>query len=306
MFLKEEFLKAEKRYLISYLNAHYDFCYLSAMHRLQAMEGAEVVITGSSHGLDAINADKMSVKAINLSMHTQDLYYDYLNAKKAVEANTNIKVIVETFGYYNLCYDMSRTSYNYRCYEVYEPLFNDVHNANNSDCAERFIAPTKEETDFYSSYFLSYRNYYGPAVLREHTNGEVRKQGGWSRLSPSQRVELARRRTEKHNKHFKYVDTFNENCEIIKRYAKMCNDKQIRFVIAIMPFTEEYLSMIDDKYQKQLMEVLEELPYEVEYIDLNETKCFVTDDFIDSDHVNDKGADKVTAIIEQLLVDGGL
>jgi len=90
MFLKEDFLPSDKRYLIKYLNSNYDYCYLSAMHNIQEINRPEIIVTGSSHGLDAINAADLPMNAINLSMHTQDLYYDYLNLKKAVTKNDNV------------------------------------------------------------------------------------------------------------------------------------------------------------------------------------------------------------------------
>ena len=301
MFLKEELLPEEKRYLIRYLNCNYDYCYLDAMHNQLINSSTEVIVTGSSHGLDAINTERMPVKAVNLSMHTQDLYFDLLNVKKAMQNNCKMKVCVATIGYYSLHYDLSRTSYNYRCYEVYKPLLNDIHNAAFNDVGNRFVYPGYEERDFYCSYFGNYKNYYGPAVLREHTNGEIRKKGGWANLSDEQRLIIAKERAEKHNKHKKYIDTYKENCEVLCEYAKLCHENNIRFIIVVMPFSHEYLQYIDKAYKELILEQLNMIPYEIEFADLNEADCYSSEDFVDADHCSDIGAEKATKLLTQII-----
>jgi len=301
MFLRENLLPEEKRYLIDYLNSNYDYCYLSAMHNIQVIEKPEVIITGSSHGLDAINAYRLPSRAVNLSMHTQDLYYDYLNILKAVSQNENIRVCVVTVGYYSLHYDLSRTSYNYRCYEVYKPLFNDIHNAKADYVGKCFKNPSESEKDFYTSYFAQYNHYYGPAVLRDHTNGEIRKHGGWCNLSAIEREQYAQNRADKHNKHIKYIDTYKENSGTLLKIAELCHEKNIRLLVAVMPFTQEYMRHIYAGYKDILIEQLERIPYGVEFIDFNEADCFCTEDFVDSDHVSDSGAEKVTEILKDYV-----
>jgi len=201
-----------------------------------------------------------------------------------------------------LHYDLSRTSYSYRCLEVYKPIFDDVHNLKEINQEIGFIKPSEAEKSFYCSYFAHYKSYYGPAVLREFTNGEIRKLGGWCNLSQDARVRFAKERALKHNKHIIYKKTFVENCETLLSYTKLCHEHKIRVVIVIMPFAEEYIKYIDMNYKKILLEQLAALPYEVEFVDLNDANCFDVCDFIDSDHLSDIGAKKVTTILGEYII----
>lgn len=299
VFLREEFLPEEKRYLIKYLNNHYDYCYLDSRHFFNSYESVRMIITGSSHSLDALNAEDICLPSLNFSMHTQDLYYDYLNAKRAITCNKSIDTCVITLGYYSLYYDLSKTTYNYRCYDVYSPLLNDLHNA-------PFIEGLGFENNdeylaFSRGYFQKYPNYYGPAVLSKHTNGEIRKLGGWSELNNSERLDRAKVRAEKHNKNRKYTETFEENKEILLQYIEMCAENNIRAVVAIMPFTTEYNRFISSSYKAEILAFLDQIEYVVDFIDFNDLDIWDIEDFIDSDHTSDIGADKVTHLLNDFL-----
>lgn len=53
--------------------------------------------------------------------------------------------------------------------------------------------------------------------------------------------------------------------------------------------------------QTGLLSFLESLEFPIDYIDMNQCCEFETDDFIDSDHMSDKGANKATKYINSWL-----
>ena len=85
MFLVKELVDYKYQECVDYLNKNYEYCYLDSMHYLNEQQEATAIITGLSYGLNGIDAQALNTpRAINLSMHSQDLYYDFLHAKRAI------------------------------------------------------------------------------------------------------------------------------------------------------------------------------------------------------------------------------
>ena len=75
---------------ILYTN-NYDFSYL-INSLIESIQGdAKAIIVGNSYPLVGIEEQLLSKNTINLSMHSQDLYYSYELAKKSISQNKNIK-----------------------------------------------------------------------------------------------------------------------------------------------------------------------------------------------------------------------
>ena len=77
---------------IKIIKNHYNFCYLHAMLEKIQHISVENLIVGSSYGLYGIIESLFQNGALNLSMHNQDIYYDFLAVNQAVKnAYTNPK-----------------------------------------------------------------------------------------------------------------------------------------------------------------------------------------------------------------------
>ena len=69
-----------------------------------------------------------------------------------------------------------------------------------------------------------------------------------------------------------------------------------------MPYTKEYLNLIDSRFQPDIYEALDELDFAVEFIDLNNYgEQFGEEDFMDADHLNLQGARKATGLLDQFI-----
>ena len=95
-----------------FLSNYYELCYLYAAHEYLKKEDIDTIVTGSSYGVNAIETSYMRHKAVNLSMHAQDLYYSCLQVKKALSESKRIKNVVMMLGYYNMFYDLSLSKSN--------------------------------------------------------------------------------------------------------------------------------------------------------------------------------------------------
>ena len=223
MFLKRELVGENARGLVDFLNENYNYCYLDSMHHLNKIIKPKNIVTGISYTLDAINPQIFTEPTINFAMHSQDLYYDYLHAKRAIEANDEIENCIISLGYYSLFYDMSRASTSVIISDVQYPLFHDTHNMTLDESVTEDYSSEKyiRERTFAREYFGRYPAYYGPAISLNLMAPDIGKLGGWSNLSPEKRDELARDVAGKHNRHIAHTATFEENVKILNDYIEI-------------------------------------------------------------------------------------
>ena len=286
----------------NYIENYYELCYLYATHEYIAKSDINTVITGLSYGLDDFETRYMRHRAANLSMHSQDLYYDRLNIEKACAENRNIKNVVMTLGYYSLFYDTSLSSNKTKCIETYLPLFGDTHHFNDQSlCSGRNTEVLTEHSDGILRFFGDCPEYYGDCIEREITNIDVYRQCGWYRLSPNSRFEIAKALASKHNNHINHLDTYRENTGLLTELFDTLNRDGINIFVVIPPFSPEYNAVINNEYIKYLLEYLEAVPFPINYIDMNEMGFDATKYFMDADHLNLRGAIEASRILDALI-----
>lgn len=302
MFLNKKAFREEYGCFVDFFNSEYNYCYLDSMHYLNKTKKPHTIITGISYALDGINPLLFKDYTLNFAMHSQDLYYDCKHIEKALSENGEIKNCIISLGYYSLYYDMSLASTKDGIQNRYYPLFHDTHHYDGD--VSNWIDYSKDEyreyRDFAHSFFENYPAYFGKAVIRENFSLEINSLGGWSNLSDEKRNEYAQF-VSRHNHHIIHKETFRENVEILNNLVKLLAEKNINTYFVIMPFTEEYLREINPDYKKNLLEVLDNIPYSIDFLDMNDLGLFEREDFLDLTHVNANGAKKVTYILEQLL-----
>ena len=303
MFLKSDCYPEECRARVDYLNKHYEYCYLESMHYMNTIQNTDTIITGLSYGLDGIESSRLSGRALNFSMHAQDLYYDFKHIKKAVsDSASSIVQCVITLGYYSLFYDLSLSSNKWKCLGTYMPLFGDTHYANYENIQIADMNYSKECVGFYRQFFEESRSFYGRAILREHTKSAmVTQKGSWQNMSASERDLEAYQLTEKHNRHIRHINTYQENVTILNEMIGFLSERGIRPVIVILPTSKEYIKYINPQYKEVILEQLEKLPYCIDFIDMNEEAFFDDNDILDSDHLNYNGALKATLLLDGIL-----
>lgn len=305
MYLDVDMYIKEEQPMVNFLNNNYEYCYLESMHYFnKKYQNVTSIITGLSYGLDGLESRLLKGNVINFSMHSQDLYYDYLHIKKAVEnSGETIKNCIITLGYYSLYYDLSLSNNEWKCYKTYMPLFSDIHHSVFEEAVLPSFSCMDKYRQFYHSFFQEKRSYYGEAILREHTSISISKRGGWLNLNTDERDREAYELAQKHNRHLKHRDTFMENKIILGNMIQFLTEKNIRPIITVLPFSREYLRYIDGTYKEELLSVLDEVSCGVnlDFIDLNDTDFFGEDELLDCDHLNSRGALKATMVMNGVL-----
>lgn len=300
------------QYMLDY---KYNYSFLKASHDKVKMCYPETIVTGSSHALNGIMESVFYGGCANLSMHSQDIYYDMVNARHAVQnANAAIKTCIIVLGYYIIGQDLSkavRLGHKF-IREVYYPLFHDAHHWENPECDriwESFI-PDLNDSDAIKGEVESilnpilWKGYYGEYRKRK---SEVFDWGGrtWVDLTPEERELAAKQRTASHNKFINRRETIAENQELLILFIRFLRRNHICPVVAVMPFTKEYLKYTNTEYADIVEEMIDNAAREaacpVDFYDLNRYDLWEESDFIDTDHMTMSGAEKASLFLNEKI-----
>ncbi len=310
-----------KNICVSYLYNNYDFCYLSAMHEKNKNIGADTTIIGSSHAMNGIIENELgnAGDVISFCISSQDLYYDFEHIKRAVEKGARpIKRCLMNLGYYMMYQDLSMSKQiRIIIPETYMNLFGDycVHNYRDAIRID-LMKNVDIDTELYPYETVSdlcrfwginalkeQSTFYGPLMKRENNNMLGVKHVIWKELSDEQKTDyVINRVVNGHNKHINHLDTRKENGIILEEMVKYLHEHKIKTYFFITPFTKKYNEYIEPKYLPDIFKALDSLKYPVEFLDMNDYGDYFDDsDFIDSDHLNELGAHKATAILNNYI-----
>ncbi len=294
---------------LQYLWTNYDYCYLKAMHEKNRQVGCKTIIAGSSHAMNGVVEKEMPESAINFSISSQDVYFDFLNVKWAMEeGKQQIENCIINIGYYMLYQDLSLSkTMGHLMSSVYGPLFGDVHNY-----AEKIpqaiddisSADWKQQLymDFAAAYFEREGSYYGSLKAREQNNLMLAKGIVWQGLSEKEKEAYAIKRTADHNRLKKHQASRDENGIIVQEMVEYLHGKGITPIFVIFPFTRFYNQYIDADYKEDIFRLLDSLPLQVQFLDMNDfADMFEDEDFLDTDHLNLKGAVKASRLLSQFM-----
>lgn len=301
------------------LSRNYDYFWLRTMlEQAAAAKAADsTLITGSSHALNAIRESCWN-SAFNCSMHSQDLYYDFQCARRVLGVNAlhGGGVFSRCFiimGYYIAWQDLSRSKVSRETMitNVYYPIFGDARHWESPTRrdlwdwleinipAGKSLTPQKLKSACEQAAvqkILEYGTYYSPIRPR----GSYFDLDGrtWAQISPEERLALGKIRAEGHNKIFRHKESFAENKQILREFVRFLYDHGVQPIVVITPFTPEYNQFVLPQLRAGVEELLESVPEDIDYVDFNQIEgIFEPTDFMDTDHLNETGAEKVSILL---------
>lgn len=305
-----------RKYATRYCLLNYDYCYLSAMHYKNRVEGTETIIVGSSHAMNGIVEEVFDERPINFSISSQDIYYSFQHIQKAVlEGARQIENCIIDLGYYVLYQDVSRSKKIGKALipRVYAPLFGDVHYYGESVDYDMLQMLSYDEalyskelvqevcSEWAREDMLQDPTYYGKRRSRERNSRCYLEGNIWQKMPEAARDQIAMARAEEHNRLKKYELTKRENIDILKQITEFLVSHNARVVFVLFPFTDNYNRYIDSTFKAEIYTVLDELEQPVEFIDMNELQLLDNRHFVDADHLNYQGAMKVSEFLNVLL-----
>lgn len=299
------------QYMLDY---KYNFSFLNAAHNKVRLCRPEIIITGSSHALNGIVESAFSGGCANLSMHSQDIYYDMINVQHAVQdTDGTIKKCIIVLGYYIVGQDLSKSEkWGHKLIrEVYFPLFRDSHHWKNPECDkiwENFESDLKNPRDVKQEAEnilnrLLWNGYYNE--YKERKSGVFDWNGRtWKDLTFEERELAARQRTMAHNKFMNRHEVIVENKEIFIRFIQYLHTNCIHPIVTIMPHTTEYRKYILAGYKDLIANIIDDTAKQtscpIDFYDLNEYDLWMESDYIDTDHLSLSGAEKASHLLNEL------
>ena len=279
-----------KRYLERNYHLEYMRCMLEVCIKMQP----KALILGEDHAIHGVDFGNLS-DAVPLAMTAQDLRYDLIQFEKAVESacGDSIKccMLVAQDGLFYEKTEKHPAGAGVKTF-VYDVLFPD--NGTKQECVSWQFVPEGLLSDEEEL-----------AIETACRNTLLKKGGFFNDINPRGRnvsvTDPASYDTKKASADVKNI--FDENRGALETLARKCEEQNMRFVVVVPPYRTDSDRTYRQELRAELLRVLEELPYPVEYQDLNSeiwSGIFFDDDFFNEEYLNESGARKFTQIINEL------
>ncbi|MFC9711164.1 hypothetical protein ACFTRD_23705 [Paenibacillus sp. NPDC056933] len=296
--------------------SNYDYYYLSK--NMKKNTDSEILAAGSSYSMFGLNERSFDKSVLNLSLASQDLYYSHKIVKEALKYSRNIKYCIIGMSYYSFHFDLSRSKKEAekRINKVYYPIFKDSHHfeVNDSVTSSDMNFDDNNLSFLYHIIFnkikldqtiveavIVHDSYFNNNVNRELFSllGNVRLED----MDLSQKVAVGQQRAEQHNQLLVHNKTVEENTNIMRNLINYLNEKRITPIVVAFPATEYYQKFFDHEFKAVFYEVMNSLAntHTFKLVDLFNSDDFVESDFLDMDHLNEKGAVKVSNMLNMVL-----
>ena len=286
----------------------YDYYWLKYTMERGVREQAQTLLTGHSLARFGIN-DAQIPGLVNLAFLSQDYYYSSLIIHSALERIPSLRTVILGVSYISPFMDLSRSKNQgeiARITQVYGKYFGDYHHMDRGETHAQAAADGEPEDRPFDERLMS--DLY-ETMKSDYFFGERNRQSlsdfDWSgSMTEEARFEAARARTDFHNRLLNHRETYEENGEILTRIAEYCGEKKVEFRIVVFPSNRYYRHFLDpglkEAYDDQLRRCLAKEP--ARHMDLFDDDRFDNIlDYIDTDHLNDRGAVKMTEILKRWL-----
>lgn len=293
---------------MKFIECNYDYVWLKSMIQRDNFfyKKNPTLITGSSHSLFGIKPDLWE-NSINCSMNSQDIFYDFQCAKEVIKEKGRFSKCIIVFGYYIAFQDLSlsKLTRSLRIERTYYPIFHNAHNwdePNEIDLWKGFCGISEKEkmlAEFIALRKTAERNSYWSDEVERWSLYDF---GGrkWYELSEEEKEMFGKHRAEDHNGKSVHEASLLENKEILKDYIHFLNMNETKPIIIIPPFTKYYNKYINQRSKEGVEELIKSITDKFEFVDYNDYNCFDDSDFVDTDHLNIKGAEKLSNFLIDL------
>lgn len=253
---------------------------------------ARIIITGLSYSRSSISERVLKEFAINLAFASQDLYYDYQLFRyifqRFKDRLKNLRYTIIGMSYYSFQYDLSLSSLKDKILPYYY-TFGLKHNFKgnllnldriNMENDEQLFKLLFNEKSYLTSFSESNCD-----LSNMHNKFEIGK----------------RQALLDSNKN--YPETVKENKKILIEYIKLLRENGIRPIIVISPASKYYTSNFSKKIENEFHSIIKEIriEHDFQYIDYFRSQLFNDEDFADVSHLNSKGAEKFTKILNEVI-----
>jgi hypothetical protein len=259
-------------------------------------DSAEVLIFGNSHTFYGLNPDKFDNPAFNIANISQSIYFDKLLFDKHFDRFKNLNYVILNIEYTSLSHQDNTQEDVWRKYFYKSQMGLDVSIISFYDPKQYSLALSRSFKNSLNS--LQY-------FLKNKTLSETTSSGWASNYTFENRKlnleELSYKVTQKHED--QSVD-FKLNTQRLQAIIDKCKDKNIEVILVTMPVHKSYSEKVNQQKLTAIFDIAQQLANKnsnTSYLNLFSDNQFTEDDFYDPDHLNNKGSDKCSEIVNTFI-----
>lgn len=257
----------------------------------------EILILGSSHAASGINPEYLSESAFNAANVSQTVFYDKEILLKYIASAKELETVVLPTSYFTFWSDSHTSTEAWREYFYYR--FSDIKHPD----LDLFKPAAFSFTALYTpekakSYLL--RNFDVNLVSRD-------REDGW-RGYPAGEINkinyvTGKKRVALHHSNM-LASSYTRNIQYLEEILTAAEERRIEVVFVATPVYRTYSRFTQEKYRRANIRAIKAFSkeFEITYLDYSNDKRFTIQDFYDNDHLNYRGAEKFTRILNRELL----
>jgi len=246
------------------------------------------LLTGISYAETGVIPGLLSKNIYKFSLASQDIFYDYKIVEYILNNynNNKIRYVIIGLSYYSFQYDLSLSAMRYKV-SLYYNILKESHNCNYM--------------------YLYYQNQFdeNKLIAERLINRDKKIDFKWnskklSDLNLEDRIELGKRQANIDcNKN--YPETVKENIKIFRNYLELLRVYEVKPIVVVFPASKYYTKYFSKKIEEECYSIIDKFKneYEFQYLDYFRSNLFKDEDFRDVSHLNKKGAEKFTKILDK-------
>lgn len=255
----------------------------------------ELLVMGGSQTFYGVRPEYLDGKAFNLANVAQDLRHDYFLLKKF--NCPRLKTIILPISYPTLFSDeLENTN------EWYRAIFYNIY----------MDYPAHSNFSKYNYEIFNMRTFWGKVYQYFKAPKDMGyDKWGWGATYKLNRKKMQKWRdgseakaAEKHHtcsNWEKALEYAEDNVTILKNIANDCNQGGKKLILISTPCWKSYTKLLNQRQLSKSYEIIYSLQkeYSFVYLDYLNDKRFEADDFYDSNHLSDIGAEKFSKILNE-------
>ncbi|MFI8380425.1 hypothetical protein [Leeuwenhoekiella sp. NPDC079379] len=256
-------------------------------------EEIQTLILGNSHAFYGVNPEYLNKNSFNAAYVSQTLRYDLEIFRKYSNRLSKLENLVVAISYPSLFIDFKDTGENFRLKYYY------IDYDFKSDIPLKYHFETTAMN--LNSNLSNLRNYY----LHQQDNLYSDTLGfGFEEnsIEPSDFKLDGKKAAQRHT--INTSDELQININYLEEIVSLAKKKKIKLFFVTLPTTGYYYKSIEDEQFDKTLKIITELEnnnQNVFYYNFLKNDQFSLNDFRDSDHLNAKGAEKFTKLLNYII-----
>lgn len=265
----------------------------------QNKDKIEVLVLGSSHSQNGINPKYFKNKTANLSYGSQDIQIDSALFFHYVKQMSRLKKVVFEIDYHRMDIQNEPSFYRFPWYYLYygieiQPV-KLIHK----------ISLYSSNTNFFNTLIREHFNCnFQPQVINEFGFVEANYTDDFLKLNyDKNKIEFsADDRLNSRHKELS-VKKFNQNAARIRSIINYCKTHNIELYFFSSPLYKTYIERKIPSKDQKVKNYIHQLIYneKINYYNFETSTKFKLDEFINDDHLNTKGAEKYSRLVDSII-----